>query len=275
MITSARSQKILSKTISISLGSMRWYLSGKKQWRWFWMLSLVRFLPCLRWLRSSPVFLTMFQMKTRQKSLMFQLSKHQQNCCMGLCTNVTYLRELDSTRWSVNPLTHYCSRNYEPKYFQAEKYEAGIFGSCPRVYCMGCNVVPCGRSDLPGLETVKLFCPNCNDIYVPASSRFQGVDGVSPSASAKYSVFLTGVGFLTRRFFWHHIRTSLFPDLSRTYARSVLEAAIFVRFYVAVSVTAQRDGQQLFSTGAVRQSQPPWWPKTCRGESICPPNLRV
>jgi casein kinase II subunit beta len=58
-----------------------------------------------------------------------------------------------------------------------EKYEAGMFGNCPRVYCVGCNVVPCGRSDLPGLDTVKLFCPNCNDIYVPPSSRFQGVDG--------------------------------------------------------------------------------------------------
>ncbi|KAF9075718.1 casein kinase II regulatory subunit-domain-containing protein [Rhodocollybia butyracea] len=58
-----------------------------------------------------------------------------------------------------------------------DKYEAGIFGSCPRVYCMGTNVVPCGRSDMPGLDTVKLFCPNCNDIYVPPSSRFQGVDG--------------------------------------------------------------------------------------------------
>ncbi|KAI0638141.1 casein kinase II regulatory subunit-domain-containing protein [Trametes polyzona] len=58
-----------------------------------------------------------------------------------------------------------------------DKYEAGIFGSCPRVYCNGCNLVPCGRSDLPGLDTVKLFCPNCNDIYTPPSSRFQGVDG--------------------------------------------------------------------------------------------------
>ncbi|KAE9410628.1 hypothetical protein BT96DRAFT_871592 [Gymnopus androsaceus JB14] len=58
-----------------------------------------------------------------------------------------------------------------------DKYEAGIFGSCPRVYCMGSNVVPCGRSDIPGIDTVKLFCPNCNDIYVPPSSRFQGVDG--------------------------------------------------------------------------------------------------
>ncbi|KAJ3802820.1 casein kinase II regulatory subunit-domain-containing protein [Lentinula aff. detonsa] len=58
-----------------------------------------------------------------------------------------------------------------------DKYELGIFGSCPRVYCMGTNVVPCGRSDMYGLDTVKLFCPNCNDIYVPPSSRYQGVDG--------------------------------------------------------------------------------------------------
>ncbi|KIO12735.1 hypothetical protein M404DRAFT_12889 [Pisolithus tinctorius Marx 270] len=58
-----------------------------------------------------------------------------------------------------------------------EKYESAAFGICPRVYCVGCNVVPCGRSDLPGIDTVKLYCPNCNDIYAPPSSRFQGVDG--------------------------------------------------------------------------------------------------
>jgi len=58
-----------------------------------------------------------------------------------------------------------------------DKYEAGIFGLCPRVYCEGMNVVPSGRSDLPGLDTVKLYCPNCHDIYAPPSSRYQGVDG--------------------------------------------------------------------------------------------------
>ncbi|KAG6378652.1 casein kinase II regulatory subunit-domain-containing protein [Boletus reticuloceps] len=58
-----------------------------------------------------------------------------------------------------------------------DKYENAAFGVCPRVYCVGCNVVPCGRSDLPGIDTVKLYCPNCNDIYSPPSSRFQGVDG--------------------------------------------------------------------------------------------------
>ena len=41
--------------------------------------------------------------------------------------------------------------------------------------------MPCGRSDLPGIDTVKLYCANCNDIYSPPSSRFQGVDGLSIS----------------------------------------------------------------------------------------------
>ena len=62
-------------------------------------------------------------------------------------------------------------------HIQVDKYENGTFGSCPRVFCNGTHVVPCGRSDLPGYDTVKLYCPNCNDIYAPPSSRFQGVDG--------------------------------------------------------------------------------------------------
>ncbi|GAC97173.1 casein kinase subunit II beta [Pseudozyma hubeiensis SY62] len=58
-----------------------------------------------------------------------------------------------------------------------DKYEAGHFGYCPRVFCHSHPVLPCGRSDLPGLDTVKLFCPNCVDNYSPPSSRFHGVDG--------------------------------------------------------------------------------------------------
>ncbi|EPQ30219.1 uncharacterized protein PFL1_02335 [Pseudozyma flocculosa PF-1] len=58
-----------------------------------------------------------------------------------------------------------------------EKYEAGHFGYCPRVFCHSHPVLPCGRSDLPGLDTVKLFCPNCIDQYSPPSSRYHGVDG--------------------------------------------------------------------------------------------------
>ena len=59
----------------------------------------------------------------------------------------------------------------------AEKYEMGHFGHCPRVYCQGTKVLPVGCSDIPGLETVKLFCPSCLDVYSPPNSRFQTVDG--------------------------------------------------------------------------------------------------
>lgn len=59
----------------------------------------------------------------------------------------------------------------------AEKYELGHFGHCPRVYCHGAKVLPVGCSDIPGQETVKLFCPSCLDVYGPPNSRFQTVDG--------------------------------------------------------------------------------------------------
>lgn len=58
-----------------------------------------------------------------------------------------------------------------------EKFEQGHFGVCPRIFCNSQFTLPCGRSDLPGLDTVKLFCPNCLDIYTPPSSRFHGIDG--------------------------------------------------------------------------------------------------
>lgn len=58
-----------------------------------------------------------------------------------------------------------------------EKYEQGHFGSCPRVFCHGCKVLPVGCSDTPGQETVKLYCPSCLDVYTPPNSRFQTVDG--------------------------------------------------------------------------------------------------
>ncbi|KDQ12778.1 hypothetical protein BOTBODRAFT_34238 [Botryobasidium botryosum FD-172 SS1] len=72
-----------------------------------------------------------------------------------------------------------------------EKYEAGHFGTCPRVYCQSCHVAPCGRSDLPGLDTVKLYCPNCHDIYTPPSSRFQGVDGAFFGTTFAHLMFQT------------------------------------------------------------------------------------
>ena len=58
-----------------------------------------------------------------------------------------------------------------------EKYEMCHFGMCPRVLCRGAKVIPVGRTDTPGQDTVKLFCPSCLDIYTPPNSRFQSIDG--------------------------------------------------------------------------------------------------
>ncbi|KAJ6439686.1 casein kinase II, beta subunit [Purpureocillium lavendulum] len=59
----------------------------------------------------------------------------------------------------------------------SEKYELGHFGACPRYNCEQARTLPVGLSDIPGEDTVKLFCPSCLDVYVPPNSRFQTVDG--------------------------------------------------------------------------------------------------
>lgn len=59
----------------------------------------------------------------------------------------------------------------------SEKYELSHFGVCPRTNCEHSRTLPVGLSDIPGVDTVKLFCPSCLDVYVPPNSRFQTVDG--------------------------------------------------------------------------------------------------
>jgi len=59
----------------------------------------------------------------------------------------------------------------------SEKYELAHFGICPRTNCNQARTLPVGLSDIPGEDTVKLFCPSCLDVYVPPNSRFQTVDG--------------------------------------------------------------------------------------------------
>lgn len=59
----------------------------------------------------------------------------------------------------------------------ASKFERNEFGSCPRYYCDGMHLIPVGSTDIPGQETVRLYCPCCNDIYLPSSSRYLNIDG--------------------------------------------------------------------------------------------------
>eukprot|EP01099_Mayorella_cantabrigiensis_P008112 TRINITY_DN7470_c0_g1_i1.p1 TRINITY_DN7470_c0_g1~~TRINITY_DN7470_c0_g1_i1.p1 ORF type:complete len:299 (+),score=63.59 TRINITY_DN7470_c0_g1_i1:76-897(+) len=59
----------------------------------------------------------------------------------------------------------------------AHKYNNVHFGRCPRVYCQGQPALPVGQSDIPRMNTVKIFCPMCQDIYYPRLRRNANIDG--------------------------------------------------------------------------------------------------
>ncbi|KAI9015169.1 casein kinase II beta subunit [Gaertneriomyces semiglobifer] len=58
-----------------------------------------------------------------------------------------------------------------------EMYRGAEFGRCPRFLCEGQAVLPVGLSDRPGLKCVHIYCPRCEDVYLPRSKRHQSVDG--------------------------------------------------------------------------------------------------
>lgn len=58
-----------------------------------------------------------------------------------------------------------------------DKFHVGAFGRCPRVYCQGQNVLPAGLSDVPRNCTVAVYCPKCQDIFHPKSTRQANIDG--------------------------------------------------------------------------------------------------
>jgi casein kinase II subunit beta len=73
----------------------------------------------------------------------------------------------------------------------SDKFKRGEFGCCPRVYCSGQSVVPAGCSDRYGEHSVKLFCPNCSDIYHPKSNRQGSLDGAFFGTTFPHMLFHT------------------------------------------------------------------------------------
>eukprot|EP00756_Hemistasia_phaeocysticola_P038515 Hpha_TRINITY_DN16764_c0_g1::TRINITY_DN16764_c0_g1_i1::g.78079::m.78079/K03115/CSNK2B; casein kinase II subunit beta len=59
----------------------------------------------------------------------------------------------------------------------AEKYKSSAWGQCPRVRCCEQAVLPVGQSDVIRESTVKLFCPQCGDIFYPRGGRYGSLDG--------------------------------------------------------------------------------------------------
>mmetsp|Transcript_18192 Transcript_18192/g.31883 ORF Transcript_18192/g.31883 Transcript_18192/m.31883 type:complete len:271 (+) Transcript_18192:133-945(+) len=47
------------------------------------------------------------------------------------------------------------------------KYTLHEFGVCPRVHCRAQPVLPVGTRDDPKQDSIKIFCPKCQEIYSP------------------------------------------------------------------------------------------------------------
>jgi casein kinase II subunit beta len=76
-----------------------------------------------------------------------------------------------------------------------EKVQAGAYPRCPRMLCRGCFSFPYGTSDDIGQSNVKVFCPNCHDVYSIPEKRFAAMDGAFFGPS------------------WVHIFLARFPQL--------------------------------------------------------------
>ncbi|BGP14376.1 hypothetical protein JCM10213_004499 [Rhodosporidiobolus nylandii] len=77
-----------------------------------------------------------------------------------------------------------------------EKYKKGDFGRCPRVLCYGQPLLPLGLSDLPFQKAVKLYCPRCEDLYSPKSSRHGSIDGAYFGSTFAHMLFMVYPGMI-------------------------------------------------------------------------------
>jgi len=72
-----------------------------------------------------------------------------------------------------------------------DKYRQCHFGRCPRLLCRGQATLPVGISDTTNQESVKLYCPKCEDIYNSKSSRHEHIDGAFFGTTFAHLFFLT------------------------------------------------------------------------------------
>lgn len=77
-----------------------------------------------------------------------------------------------------------------------EKYKKGDFGRCPRVLCYGQALLPLGLSDVAYHKAVKLYCPRCEDLYSPKSSRHGAIDGAYFGSTFAHMLFMVYPGMI-------------------------------------------------------------------------------
>lgn len=58
-----------------------------------------------------------------------------------------------------------------------EKYLESEFGLCPRVLCQKQSCLPIGIKDQLRQASVRIFCPRCEQVYMPTGRRVASLDG--------------------------------------------------------------------------------------------------
>lgn len=71
-----------------------------------------------------------------------------------------------------------------------DKWRNGEFQTCQRAYCNNQQMLPIGVTDKPLTECVKLFCPQCNEVYTPVKQRYQSLDGAYFGTGFPHMLFM-------------------------------------------------------------------------------------
>lgn len=81
-----------------------------------------------------------------------------------------------------------------------DKYQNVSYGRCPRFYCQGQPVLPVGLSDVPRCYSVNVYCPCCQDIFHPKSSKQAHLDGAYFGTTFCHLFLLTNPDIVIHRY---------------------------------------------------------------------------
>ena len=74
------------------------------------------------------------------------------------------------------------------------RYLQGGYGYCPRAFCDKQKVVPNGLSDKPRQNRVKVYCPKCEEMYIPTiTNRLDGAYFGSSLAHVFFQVYMKNI----------------------------------------------------------------------------------
>lgn len=82
-----------------------------------------------------------------------------------------------------------------------DKFNLGAFGYCPRVLCERQSVLPIGVSEELSTSRVKVYCPRCQDVYIPRNKQLD-IDGAYFGTSFPHILLKVSVAVLFLKHLW-------------------------------------------------------------------------